>query len=148
MAKTNGKTAIALQEILVDLVNLSLQAKQAHWNVTGPFFKPLHELYDALTDAYRGWYDDVAERIRALGDAADGRVTTVGRTSTLEEMPAGVLTDRQTVDLMLARVEGLVSRTRAKLGALGEQDPVTQDMVIGIVEGLEKQAWMLRAQSK
>lgn len=47
-------TSVALQDTLVALIDLSLQAKQAHWNVVGPNFRPLHELLDEFTDAYRG----------------------------------------------------------------------------------------------
>jgi len=142
-----AKTAAVLQSILADLVNLSLQSKQAHWNVRGPFFRPLHEMFDEMTDQYREWYDDVAERARALGAPADGRASTIVATSKVEELPAGELADRQAVSLMTAAVEGAASRMREALGPLGEQDPVTQDLVIGIVAGLEKQAWMLRVQA-
>lgn len=140
------KVAAELQTYLTDLISLSLQSKQAHWNVRGPLFSPLHALYDEMTDAYRGWYDDVAERNRALGAVADGRPSTIASSGRVKDLPAGEIQDRESVGLMLAQVEGLIGRVRAKLDWLGEQDPVTQDMMIGIVEGLEKQAWMLRAQ--
>lgn len=54
--------------------------------------------------------------------------------------------DREAVLLFLARLEGTIQRMRDGLCALGERDPVTQDLAIGILEGLEKQAWMLRVQ--
>lgn len=147
MAIAKGKdVADELQKILVDLIGLSLQTKQAHWNVTGPFFSPLHELFDGMTDSYRGWYDEVAERILALGFQADGRLSTVAATTKLKELPEGAIQDRKAVDLLLAHVEGTIGRIRGVLDKLGAQDSVTQDMVIGIVEGLEKQAWMLRVQ--
>ncbi len=142
-----GETAEALAPLLADLVVLALQAKQAHWNVTGEQFKPLHELFDAMTDEYRGWYDLVAERLRALGEPADGRLAALAGTA-VEEMPEGNLPGERAVVLLLERVDGLVARTREILVPLGESDPVTQDMVIGVVEGLEKQAWMLRAQAR
>ncbi len=136
-----------LQQILVNLIGLSLQAKQAHWNVTGPLFQPLHETFDAFTDAYRGWYDSVAERIRALGAPADGRLATVAGAAGMAELPAGPLPDRKVVGMFLAALQAVASDTRGRLSRLGEQDVVTQDLVIGIVEGLEKQAWMLKAQA-
>jgi starvation-inducible DNA-binding protein len=142
-----GETAEALNPLLADLVVLSLHAKQAHWNVTGPQFQPLHELFDAVADGARGWYDDVAERLRALGEPADGRLAALVGTS-LEEMPAGSLSGERAVALLLERVEGVAAVGRETLAPLGTSDPVTQDLVIGIVEGLEKQAWMLRAQAR
>lgn len=138
-------TAAELQTILVDLIALSLEAKQAHWNVRGPLFRPLHEMFDEFTDAYRGWSDDVAERITALGAPADGRPATVSAATKVRDLPGSFVADADAVKLVLAEVEGLAARLRARLDALGEQDLATQDLVIEIVRGLEKQAWMLRA---
>jgi len=141
-----NKTAEELAPLLLDLVALSLDAKQAHWNVTGPFFSPLHVLFDSMTGEYRGWYDTVAERIRALGEPADGRPATVAKAAA--PMPAGEIEGPKAVTLLLERVEGAATRARGRLGVLGELDPVSQDMVIGIVDGLDKQAWMLRVQCR
>lgn len=139
------KVAAALQAVLVDLIGLSLQSKQAHWNVQGPLFRPLHELFDEMTDSHRDWYDDVAERIRALDLPADGRPSTVAAQSKVRDLPAGGIADRKSADLLLREVEGASGRIRSGLEAMGAEDPVTQDLLIGIVQGLEKQAWMLRA---
>jgi starvation-inducible DNA-binding protein len=140
-------TAGELQPLLADLVVLALQAKQAHWNVIGPQFSPLHTLFDGMTDAYRGWYDEVAERLRALGEPADGRLTALEGTR-VDELPPGLLAGEAAVALLLSRVEAAAGRARETLAVLGEEDPVSQDLVIGIVEGLEKQAWMLRSQAR
>jgi starvation-inducible DNA-binding protein len=140
-----AETAETLRPLLADLVVLSLQSKQAHWNVTGPQFEPLHAMFDRMTDEYRGWYDAVAERLRALGESADGRVEALAG-SRVAELPGGALPGERAVSLLLSRVEATAGHARESVGPLGESDPVTQDMVIGIVEGLEKQAWMLRAQ--
>jgi starvation-inducible DNA-binding protein len=141
-----NRTAEELAPLLLDLVALSLDAKQAHWNVTGPFFSPLHALFDSMTGEYRGWYDTVAERIRALGEPADGRPGSVAKAASA--MPAGEIDGPKAVSLLLERVEGAAGRARGRLGVLGELDPVSQDMVIGIVDGLDKQAWMLRVQCR
>ena len=141
-----GAAAAALRPLLADLVTLSLHSKQAHWNVTGPQFYPLHALFDGMTDEYRGWYDEVAERIRALGEPADGRPSALAEGSAVEEMPAGLLPGEKAVSLLLHRVEGAAARAAERLPALGEVDPLSEDLVIGILRGLEKQAWMLRVQ--
>lgn len=152
MTKLSGLPKVAkevtteLQAILVDLIHLSLEAKQVHWNVHGPLFRPLHGMFDEMAESYRGWYDEVAERNRALGAPVDGRLSTVANTSKVEGLPAGEIQDRVAITMYLTQVEGVAKRIRDKLGWLGELDPVTQDMVINIVEGLEKQAWMLRVQ--
>jgi starvation-inducible DNA-binding protein len=141
-----AEAAVPLRPLLADLIVLSLHAKQAHWNVTGPQFRPLHEQFDAIATEARDAYDLVAERLLALGEPADGRMAALLERSGLEEMPAGALPGPKAVGLLLDRVEGVAARAREGIAALGESDPVTQDMVLGIVEGLEKQAWMLRSQ--
>jgi starvation-inducible DNA-binding protein len=138
--------AADLQAVLEDLVALSLQSKQAHWNVVGPAFEPLHAMFDRMTNEYRVWYDLVAERLRGLGHAADGRPSRVSAATRVEDLPEGEIQDKKSIRRFLPLVDGLAARIRERLGPIGESDPVTQDMLIGIAEGLEKQAWMLRAQ--
>lgn len=145
-ARSASAPATALQDTLVELIDLSLQAKQAHWNVVGPNFKPLHELFDGFTAEYRGWYDDVAERLAAIGVAPDGRTATVSATTPLAQLPEGQLEDRALVALVEERVASVADRVRDRMERLGEHDLVTQDLLIGIVHGIEKQLWMLRAQ--
>lgn len=139
------ETVAELQPMLADLIGLSLQAKQAHWNVTGPLFRPLHELFDEIADAVRGWSDEVAERIRALGAPADGRLTTVASVAGIDELPGGPIADREAIAMLVERVRRVAGRIREKLDRLGGLDLLSQDMAIGIAEGLEKQAWMLWA---
>jgi starvation-inducible DNA-binding protein len=73
------RSATELQAVLVDLIDLSLQGKQAHWNVVGPQFRALHLELDDVVESARNWADDVAERLRALGVAADGRPSVVAK---------------------------------------------------------------------
>ncbi|NJD28352.1 MAG: DNA starvation/stationary phase protection protein [Chloroflexi bacterium] len=137
--------AVALQGTLVELIELALQGKQAHWNVEGPFFKPVHEQLDAFVGQYRDWYDEVAERLTAIGEAADGRTETVAATADLDRLPAGPLADRDVVEAFDERV-ALVARRVADRAAAIEGDLASQDLLIGIIQGLDKQRWMLRAQ--
>lgn len=134
-----------LQATLVELIDLSLQAKQAHWNVVGPMFRPLHEFLDELTDAYREWYDDVAERLTAIGVSPDGRSPTVAGSTPLEQLAPGPLPDQIILDAFDERVTGLAARVRERADRLGEVDLASQDLLIGILRGLEKQRWMIRA---
>ena len=138
--------AVALQDTLVELIDLSLQTKQAHWNVVGPNFKPLHELLDEFTAEYRAWYDDVAERLAAIGVAPDGRTSTVSANTPLAQLPDGPLEDRALVALVEELVRTVTDRVRDRMDRLGEHDIVSQDLLIGIVHGAEKQLWMLRVQ--
>ena len=62
-APTTTDLSVSLQETLVELIDLSLQAKHYHWNVTGQEFRGIHLFLDEITDQVRLWYDDVAERL-------------------------------------------------------------------------------------
>ena len=76
-APTTTDLSAALQETLVELIDLSLQAKHYHWNVTGQEFRGVHLHLDEITDQVRLWYDDVAERLATLDVAPDGRLSTI-----------------------------------------------------------------------
>jgi DNA-binding ferritin-like protein len=76
-----------LQRVLVDLIELHLQGKQAHWNVVGTNFRDLHLQLDELVEFAREGSDTVAERMRALDAMPDGRSDTVAASTTLPEFP-------------------------------------------------------------
>ena len=144
--RNREEVATALQAALVDLVALSLNGKQAHWHVTGAHFVPVHEQLDAIVDDTRAWADLVAERAVTLGVAVDGRPETVARTTSVEAFPEGFVDDGKVVALVAAQVEDVVERLRGGVVELGDRDPVTQDLVIEVLRGLEKHLWMLQAQ--
>ena len=136
--------AAALQKVLPDLVALSLDAKQAHWNVTGETFLALHELTDRIAADARAWADRVAERAVALGFAVDARPRTVAASD--GQFPAGRLGHRDTVTELAAVIDRVVSTTRAALDDISDADPVAHDTLVAVVEGLDKYRWMLAAQ--
>lgn len=138
--------AAALQEALVDLVDLGLVGKQAHWHVRGPEFLPVHEQLDVIVNDSRAWADLVAERSVTIGVPVDGRASTVASDSSLPEFPTGWVDADKAVALVADVVEAVVVRMRRRVAELGELDPVTQDLVIEILRGLEKHLWMLQAQ--
>jgi starvation-inducible DNA-binding protein len=138
-------SALALQDTLTELIELALQGKHAHWNVVGPLFKPVHEGLDELVDAYREWYDDVAERMAAIGAAPDGRTATIAAATSLEALPAGPIDDRAVVAAFASRIQVVAGRIRARADSMAD-DLASQDLLIEILRGLDKQAWMLRAQ--
>jgi starvation-inducible DNA-binding protein len=135
-----------LQGMLVDLIALSLDGKQAHWHVTGEHFLVLHEQLDRIVDDARAWSDLVAERAITLGVTVDGRPDVVAKSASTESFPTGWIDDRETVKLMAERLETLVARFREPLEDLGRLDLATQDLVIEVARGLEKHLWMLQAQ--
>jgi starvation-inducible DNA-binding protein len=140
-----AQVAESLQATLVELIDLSLHAKQAHWNLVGPSFKPIHLLLDELTDQYRDWYDEVAERLAAIGVSADGRIATVSAGTPLEPLPAGQLRDQDVLAFFDARVTLVADRVRARLDPIGAHDLVSQHLLLSIVLGLDDQCLTLGA---
>ena len=139
-------TVVELQAMLVDLIDLALLSKQAHWNVTGPSFRSVHHLLDDVTDAYRAWSDEVAERITALGIAAEGSADRIAQTTRLEALPKGYLGDQQALSEIAGRIRAAATRGRERLERVAKTDPLSEDLLVGICRGLEKQAWMFEAQ--
>ncbi|MGG7464037.1 MULTISPECIES: Dps family protein [unclassified Plantibacter] len=137
-----------LQRVLVDLIELHLQGKQAHWNVVGKNFRDLHLQLDEIIDAAREFSDVVAERLRALHAVPDGRSDTVAATTTLPEYPNGEVDTAETVDLITARLEATVGTIRDVHDDVDEQDPTSADILHGIIEKLEQYAWMVSAENR
>ncbi len=143
---TRQQIAAELQPILVNLIDLALQGKQAHWNVVGPRFLTLHEQLDKLVEDLREWSDEVAERLRAIEFPAEGQSGTVTKQSSLQALPSGNIPDHELVKQIADRVAAVAALGRAAITRLEAIDQVSQDVLIGIVEGLEKHLWMFRAQ--
>lgn len=87
-AADRDATVAALQTNLVDLIDLALQGKQAHWNLAGPHFRSVHLQLDEIIDAARLGSDEVAERMATLGSAPDGRIGAVEEGTRLDVFPA------------------------------------------------------------
>lgn len=142
------KVAQQIQPMLVDLLDLTMTAKQLHWNVTGPRFRPVHAHLDELTAAYRTWSDQVAERLTAVGVPADGRSQRVVEDTPLDPAPEEWVTDDDAVRVMAERVEQIATRTRERVEELDKIDLASQDVLLEILAGLEEQLWMLSAQEE
>jgi starvation-inducible DNA-binding protein len=147
MAKDTRKVVVKdLQATLVELIDLSLLGKQAHWNVVGPNFRSVHLQLDEIVDTARLASDRVAERIATVGAAPDGRASAVAASSRLAEFPGGQVPVTETVKLVGTTIDTMSERLRERIVRIAEADPVSQDILISAADELEKQAWMLRAQ--
>lgn len=146
--KASRGLAGSLQSVLVDLVALHLQGKQAHWNVVGPNFRDIHLQLDELVAIARDGSDTIAERMRALGAVPDGRESTVADTATLSTFPAGEQASAAVVDLMTERVYAAVSTMRSVHDDVDAEDPSTSDLLHALIDSLEQQAWMLSAENR
>lgn len=92
-----------LNERLADLIDLQLQAKQAHWNVKGPSFIALHQLFDSVAEETEEFVDTVAERVVELGGIAEGTISIVGQRTKLPAYPLGLTGGRNHVDAPAGR---------------------------------------------
>jgi starvation-inducible DNA-binding protein len=137
-----------LQRALVDLIELHLQGKQAHWNVVGTNFRDLHLQLDELVDFARVGSDTIAERLRALDAVADGRSDTVVATTTLPQLPAYEISTTDAVDLITTRVYAAVDTLRAVHDDVDAEDPTSADILHQLIDGLEKLAWLLKSENR
>ncbi|MBC7442764.1 MAG: DNA starvation/stationary phase protection protein [Ramlibacter sp.] len=137
-----------LQSVLVDLIELHGQCKQAHWSVVGRNFRDLHLQLDEIIVVARDFSDELAERMRALDALPDGRSETVARTTHLPPFPAGEVDTTDTVALITARLAAAVDNIRAVHDAVDAEDPTSADVLHGVIEKLEQYAWMVSAETR
>jgi starvation-inducible DNA-binding protein len=139
-------TGNVLQSTLVDLVDLSLIAKQAHWNVVGSHFRSVHLQLDELVSTARTYVDEVAERANAIGVSPNGKAKTVVESSGLPEYPDNWQSADSTVAAIVEILATLIQRLRKRIDETDKSDLVTQDLLIEITQELEKAHWMWQAQ--
>jgi starvation-inducible DNA-binding protein len=137
-----------LQKVLVDLIELHLQGKQAHWNFVGANFRDLHLQLDEIVDAAREASDTIAERMRALNAVPDGRSDTVTGFTTLPAFPPAELSTSDTVDLITARLYAAVDTMRTVHDDVDAADPSSADLLHAIIDESEKAAWMLKSENR
>ncbi len=134
-----------LQRRLHSLNDLHLTLKHIHWNVVGPHFIAVHEMLDPQVEQVRSMTDDLAERISTLGGVPQGT-------------PGALVADRSWDDYSIGRAEAiehlgaldvvytrLIEDHRAAMEATESSDPVTQDILIEQLRGLELFQWFVRA---
>jgi len=136
----------ALQETVVDMIDLSLIAKQAHWNVIGQQFRSVHLELDELVTTARDFTDAAAERATAIGVSPDGRSATVAKTAGTKGIGEGWTKDVDVVNAIVANLKTVVDGLRSRIEKTEKADPVTQDLLIGFAARLEQLHWMWQAQ--
>jgi starvation-inducible DNA-binding protein len=141
--KTTGEV---LQRALVDLIDLSLNAKQAHWNLTGRNFRSIHLQLDEVVAIAREHADVMAERAAAIGVNPDGRARTVADTGEQTPLDSGDLQDDKVVAAVTDLLSAIVERFREHIEVTDDSDLVTQDLLIAATTALEEQHWMFAVQ--
>ncbi|MBN9746533.1 MULTISPECIES: DNA starvation/stationary phase protection protein Dps [Amycolatopsis] len=139
-------TGNALQATLADLIDLSLIAKQAHWNVVGQNFRSAHLQLDELVSTARQYVDEVAERAAAIGVSPNGKAKTVVATSGAPEYPDNWQSVESTIAAIVDTLAALIERLRKRIDETDKSDLVTQDLLIEITRALEEAHWMWQAQ--
>ena len=146
--KASAELGSNLQSVLVDLIELHVQGKQAHWSVVGANFRDLHLQLDEIIDDARLFSDELAERMRALDALPDGRSETITATTHLPKFPAGEVATTETVGLITVRLDMTVDNIRAVHDAVDEEDPTSADILHGFIEKLEQYSWMVSAENR
>jgi starvation-inducible DNA-binding protein len=141
-------TVAELQKCLVDLIDLQLQTKQAHWNLIGKRFYSMHLQLDEVNKTARQASDDVAERIVALDGVADGRASTLVADSNLDALPDGRPNVEQVVTLIADRLATVAGTLRQGIERLQDVDAVSENMLQDFCQQIEKHLWMIQSQEE
>ncbi|HVC01186.1 MAG TPA: DNA starvation/stationary phase protection protein Dps [Steroidobacteraceae bacterium] len=144
--KTRRNVIAILNESLAEAIDLQSQIKQAHWNVKGPNFIALHELFDKVSDVVLGQIDEIAERATTLGGTAEGTVAVAAKRSKLKNYPLSITAGKDHLYYLSTQIAAFGKAVRAAIddtAKLGDAD--TADLFTGISRDLDKYLWFLEA---
>jgi len=144
--KVRIQVSALLQDRLAEAVDLVTQAKQAHWNVKGPNFIALHELFDKVYEHAGDHVDLIAERIVQLGGTAEGTVRVAAKRSQLPEYPLTLASGREHVEALSHSLAYFGETIRKAINQADEVgDKGTADLFTEISRGVDKDLWFLEA---
>lgn len=145
-ADSRAQVIRLLNARLADAIDLGMQTKHAHWNVKGPHFIALHELFDKIAEQIEEHVDTIAERVTALGGTAAGTVAAVARATSLKGYPEELTEGLSHVDALAAALADFGRKARAGIdeaARLGDAD--TADLFTEVSREIDKQLWFLEA---
>ncbi|TVQ82555.1 MAG: DNA starvation/stationary phase protection protein [Micavibrio sp.] len=135
----------ALSVLLADSYGLYLKTQNYHWNVTGPMFQGLHVLFQQQYEELALIVDEIAERIRALGEKAPGSYSAFAKLTTLKE-ENGNPSAQQMLKILAEDQNLLIASAKALLDtAEAAGDEASVDLAVGRIQLHEKNRWMLLA---
>jgi starvation-inducible DNA-binding protein len=141
-----SRSVALLNRHLAAAIDLHAQVKQAHWNVRGPTFIAIHELFDKVADAVEEYSDKVAERAGTLGGTAEGTVQTATERSFLEPYQLGVADAEAHIAAVTAALASFGESVR---NAIGESDEFgdldTADVFTEVSRGIDQQLWLVES---
>src|SRR5260221_9195971 len=136
---TRVKAVELLIARLADCIDLQTQAKQAHWNVKGPNFIALHELFDKINEEVEDYVDDIAERAVQLGGIAEGTARMVAKRSSLPEYPLSAADGRSHVEALSSALATFGKAARKAIGEANDLDDLdTADLFTEVSRGIDK----------
>jgi starvation-inducible DNA-binding protein len=144
--KTRRNVIAVLNDHLAEAIDLQSQVKQAHWNVKGPHFIALHELFDKISDGLLEQIDDLAERVTSLGGTAEGTVAVAAKRSKLKNYPLSITAGKDHLFYLSTQLSVYGKSVRHaieetdKLGDAG-----TADLFTGFSRAVDKHLWFLEA---
>jgi starvation-inducible DNA-binding protein len=144
--KVRRNVVVILNERLAEAIDLQSQVKHAHWNVKGPHFIALHELFDKLSDVLLGQIDEIAERATSLGGTAEGTVAVAAKRSKLKNYPLSITAGKDHLFYLSTQLSVFGKAARAAIdetGKLGDAD--TADLFTGISRDIDKYLWFIEA---
>ncbi len=143
--ETRTEIADGLANLLADSYLLYLKTHNFHWNVTGPMFVTLHELFEEHYTELAAAIDEIAERIRALGSFAPGSFSQFKELASIEE-ETGTPEAHEMVQQLIQGQEAVVRTARKVLPVAADaDDEPTVDLLTQRMQIHEKNAWMLRS---
>lgn len=134
---------------LADAIDLQTQLKQAHWNVKGPHFIGLHELFDKIAGDVSEYVDTIAERIVQLGGIAEGTVRVAAARSRLDEYPLAIAEGPAHIEAVARALSTFGREARMTIDectAFGDAD--TADIFTEISRGIDKWLWFVEAHTQ
>lgn len=135
-----------LNQSLADISDLSSQVHVAHWNVKGPEFSQLHELFDVMYQELGAATDEIAERITTLGGYAHGTVRDAADSSTLPPYPETIADGLDHVAALADRYAQFAAHLRESIDKADQLgDPTTADLYTAISRQVDKRLWFLEA---
>ncbi len=145
-AGTRKKVAEYLNERLADAIDLGAQTKHAHWNVKGPNFIALHELFDKVAESVEDHIDDIAERITTLGGTAYGTIAAAAKATSLKPYPEDISEGMEHVDALSSSLAEFGKKVRKGIEQTGKWgDADSADLLTGISRDVDKYLWFLEA---
>ncbi len=134
---------------LASAIDLQQQMKQAHWNVKGPGFIGLHELFDNIYEAVESYVDLIAERIVQLGGIAEGTVRVAAARSRLAEYPLALADGMAHVNAASTALSSFGDEARRTIGeAEAIEDADTADLFTEVSRGIDKWLWFVEAHAQ